>query len=89
MINEEQLYQRASESDRQRMERNPAFMQRLREARLIREAFFLGVAHTVEGFNGECLCNHLAPSWCSSTLQVRKNEAARRLADECVKEMMK
>ena len=88
-MNEEELYHRASESDRQRMERDPTFMQRLRESRLIREAFFLGIAHTVEGFNGECLFEHLAPRWCSSTFLIRQNDAARKLADECVKEMTK
>jgi hypothetical protein len=65
-------------------------MQRLREARLIREAFFLGFAHSCEDFNGDKMdATWYASRWCSSTLHVRKNDAVRKLADECVKEMTK
>ena len=59
---------------------------------LIRTAFIAGIANTREGFNGECLCEHLAPSRlvpdeAGRYLDIKdvfENPAVQRLANEYV-----
>jgi hypothetical protein len=65
----------------------PTEVERLRE--MIRNAFIMGIASTVEGFNGECLCAHLAPSKVANVgdqmepdlWALSQNPAVSRLAD--------